>query len=320
MVKQQLATLRVVRPIRIRDWESTFSTWAQAPGKTEQDRCDNAVRAIRNAVAKSEKLSRRNIKVFPQGSYRNRVNVRKDSDVDVGVMCHDCFLFQYPPGKTAADFGNVSVDYTFSAFKNELEAALVAHFGRASVHRGNKAFDIRANTYHVEADVAPFFEFRRYFDDGSHIRGVVLVTDQGSRIENYPERLLDSGPHISLHYENSVEKNSQTGRRYKGVVRILKSIRNEMEDHGYPSAQSIPGFLLECMAWNVPNTCYGGHRWDADVRAVMLHLWSNTKTAESCKQWCEVNNFKYLFHSSQPWTRDQAHTFIDNAWSYIGLR
>ena len=66
---------------------------------------------------------------------------------------------------------------------------LVAHFGQAAVRRGNKAFTIRENTYQVEADVAPFFEFRRYWEDGTYRAGVALVPDNGRRIENFPERL-----------------------------------------------------------------------------------------------------------------------------------
>lgn len=47
------------------DWESTFASWAKPPGKTEQQRCENAEKAIRNAIAASSKLNRRNI----QGIY-----------------------------------------------------------------------------------------------------------------------------------------------------------------------------------------------------------------------------------------------------------
>ena len=61
-------------------------------------------------------------------------------------MLYDGFLDEYPEGKTRADFGNFDGDYGYSQFKNELEEALVARFGRAAVKRGNKAFNIRENT------------------------------------------------------------------------------------------------------------------------------------------------------------------------------
>ena len=75
-----------------RDWESVFTTWSQGPSATEQQRAENAERQIRQAISSSEKLKYRNISVITQGSYRNRVNVRKDSDVDVGVICFDTFF------------------------------------------------------------------------------------------------------------------------------------------------------------------------------------------------------------------------------------
>ena len=40
------------------DWESTFSQWAGPPAKTEEQRCENAINAIRNAIARSDKLQR----------------------------------------------------------------------------------------------------------------------------------------------------------------------------------------------------------------------------------------------------------------------
>ncbi|SDX06954.1 hypothetical protein [Nitrosomonas communis] len=79
-----------------RDWESVFSTWGQSPSATEQQRAENAERQIREAIRASDKLKNRNIRVFTQGSYRNRVNVRKDSDVDIGVLCFDTYFPDYP--------------------------------------------------------------------------------------------------------------------------------------------------------------------------------------------------------------------------------
>lgn len=303
-----------------RDWQATFTDWAKPPGKTEQDRCDNAVSAIRNAIKASDKLRSRRVSVFAHGSYRNNTNVRKDSDVDTGILCTDTFLYELPEGTTGDTFGIIPASYQYRQFKDEVEGALVDHFGRSAVVRGNKAFDIHESTYHVEADVAPVFEFRQYFENGSYRCGVALVPDNGGRIENYPERLLESWPHINQHYENGVEKNNATRRAFKGVVRILKTLRNEMEEAGIAVARPVPGFLIECMTWNAPNSCFAHSTWDAVVQAVLVHVWSKTKDDASCKGWCEVNNIKYLFHYSQRWTRAQAHAFIDAAWSYVGVR
>lgn len=303
-----------------RDWESEFSAWALPPSKTEEHRSENTIRAIRQATQANLRLSRQRIKVFTQGSYRNRVNVRHDSDVDVGVMLYSSFLGQYPEGRTKADFGLADADYFYYSFKNDLEEALATHFGRNSVARGNKSFKIKQSTARIEADVAPFIEFRRYSNSGNYQAGVAILPDRGGRIENYPERLIDYWPPEPLHYENGNSKNSNTRRRYRGVVRILKKLRNEMDGLGYSSASAIPGYLLECMIWNAPDDRFSRLTWDARVQAVVAHLWSNTKDEHSCRLWREVDNIKYLFHTAQPWTRSAAHAFIDEAWSYVGVR
>ncbi|MEQ8246668.1 MAG: nucleotidyltransferase [Alphaproteobacteria bacterium] len=305
-----------------RDWENTFNSWSQSPSETEQERCERVIRAIRTAIDRSPKLKTRQILVFPQGSFRNRVNVRQNSDVDVGVMLYEYFLSQYPVGKSRADFGNDAVvEYGFAQFKNELEEALVAQFGRSVVTRGNKAFDIKATTSQIEADVVPLFEFRQYWDHGGFRAGVALIPDNGgSRIENYPERLLDTWPNTLLHYENGVSKNTATGRRFKGMTRILKKLRNEMDDAGSAAAQAVPSYLLECLVWNAPNTCFDAYTWVDRVQSVLRFLWQNTKEQALCSQWCEVDAIKFLFHGSQPWTRQQAHDFINAAWDTVGVK
>ncbi len=302
-----------------RDWEQEFRKWAQSPSDTEQQRCANAVAAIKNAIDKSLTLKHRSLKVFAQGSFRNRVNVRKGSDVDVGVLCDGTFYTDYPAGKTHADYGVTPATYHYSQFKNELGQALVDHFGTAAVERRNKAFGVHESSYHVEADVVPFFEHREYNDTRAWRCGVSLVPDSGGRIDNYPERLLSTWPNTPLHYENGVSKNDATSRAFKGVVRILKTLTNEMADAGVPAASEIPGFLNECLAWNVPDVHFKSSTWDAVVQAVLLHLWSNTKEDSTCSAWTEVDGVKYLFHSSQKWTRAQANAFVLAAWSYVGI-
>lgn len=304
-----------------RSWESAFSFWAQPPADTEKERCERAIRAIRLAITCSPHLKSRNILVFTQGSFRNRVNVRQESDVDVGVMLYEYFLSQYPAGKGNADFGNHDIEYTFAQFKNELEAALVDYFGRSAVKRGNKAFDIKASASQVEADVVPLWEFRKYWEHGGYRAGVALIPDNSyGRIVNYPERLVDYWPRTPLHYENGISKNTATHRRFKGMVRIVKKLRIELEGAGNGVAAAVPGYLVECLVWNAPDWCFERHTWEDRVQSVLRFLWQNTKEHSLCGDWCEVDAIKYLFHGSQPWTRDQAHAFISAAWDYVGVK
>jgi hypothetical protein len=126
-------------------WEETFQSWAKASGETEQTKCDNAVRAVRKAIDASALLKGRSIRVFAQGSYCNRTNVRTDSDVDVCVLCTEvCFVdYALSEGLTDKDVGLVNHPFTYAEFKNEVEKALRSHFGSAGVSRGNKAFVLR---------------------------------------------------------------------------------------------------------------------------------------------------------------------------------
>lgn len=293
------------------EWDEKFSRWAAPPGKTEQDRCENAARVVRAALDADDRLKSRS-RVFLQGSYRNNTNVRADSDVDVGIVYTGGTIFtEIPNGTRDSDFNLSPSDYTFFEFKSEVERALVNYFGRAAVTRGNKAFDISENSYRVEADVAPFFEHRRYDENRRYQEGVELRSDTGQKIVNWPEQ----------HYNNGVNKNNNTGRRYKHVIRALKSLRNDMNDAGYRSADPMIGFYIECLIWNVPNARLSSSASLYDnIKASIVYLFEQCEGADKnspCDEWGEVSDLKYLFRNG----RDpaQVSTFMRDAWNYVGF-
>lgn len=289
--------------------EDQLARWAASPSQSELDRMDNAERAVRNAISASEALKGRSIRVFAQGSYRNRVNVRQDSDVDVAVLCTDSFFWDGLSGPTIDGLGYTDASYRFDDFRREVGEALVEYFGKPAVTEGDKAFDIKANSYRVDADVAPFFEHRRFRDDGSYLSGVEMKTSSGGKIINWPDQ----------HYDNGVAKNAATSRAYKGCVRILKSLRYSMIADGYGSANETTSFLMECLIWNVPNDHFGQPTWTADLRRCLAFLFNNTRAFEQCSEWGEVSELKYLFRTSQPWTSQGAHRFISDCWDYVGF-
>jgi hypothetical protein len=293
-------------------WEDKFRTWAQSPSQTETERAENAERMVRNAIEASPRLSGRNIKVFRQGSYRNRTNIRRESDVDIGVLCYDTFFYDTPQGTLPQTFAIEPASYHYGQFKNEVHEALISYFGGGAVTRGNKAFDVKATSYHVEADVAPFFEHRRYGNDGSHLSGVELRPDNGtpSRVINWPEQ----------HCANGNAKNNRTARSYRALVRVLKSLRCEMEDEGIASAKPVTSFLTECLVWNVADVHFEHSTYSDDLRAALIFLYEQTQTDESCNGWGEVSELKYLFGAHQKWTRQQANDFIVAAWNHVGFQ
>ncbi len=299
-----------------RDWEDTFSRWSGPSSPTEQEKQERAERMVREAIRESDTLRGKQIEVFPQGSYRNNTNVREDSDVDICVCCMSVFFtdFSMADGFAKEHVGLVDSPYTYAQFKNEVEAALVAKFGRQGVTRGNKAFDVHETTARIDADVVPCLEHRRYTRrdlSGGYVylSGTEFHPDNGGKIINWPQQ----------HYDNGVVKNDATGGRFKRIVRVLKRLRNEMADHDIAAAKPIASYLIECLIWNVPNKGFGHERYADDVRYALAHTFNETISDDRCREWGEVNELKYLFRPSQPWTRQQAHTFLSAAWDYVGF-
>ena len=299
-----------------RDWDAVFARMASSPSQTEQEKIEAAERAVQRAIDSSTALTGRTLKVFAQGSYRNRTNVRADSDVDVCVRCADTIFFDAPPFFTPAGHGPVV--YPFDQFRTDVGAALTAHFGARSVRAGRKAFDIHENTYRIAADVVPTLLYRQYRFGLPPIEGTGFLS-AGQRIINFPDQ----------HYDNGIAKNKATGRRFKGVTRILKSLRYEMLDNGIPSAAGVQSYELECMVWNAPTPLFGmtmpflGIYAETGIRqplkAILEHLYAGTASDQACAAWKEVNDIKPLFGAGQPWTREGARSFIADVWAYAEL-
>jgi hypothetical protein len=298
------------------NWEETLTSWAKGPSATEEEKCINAERAVKKAIEADSHLAAMDITVRAQGSYYCRTNVRQDSDVDVRVTLNSTFFADYPPGKTRTDFGNNAGSISFPDYKNLVANALNSYFGEDSVTRGDKAFDIHQNTYRIDADVVATLGYRWYTgrlngDNSHHYHtGVAFDCDAGKRVINWPEE----------NHENGQEKHDATGRRYKKMVRILKRLRYVMQDENIVAAKNIPSFLIECLVWNAPNDAFGHDTYREDIRAVLMHTFNDTLSDEKCHEWGEVNELKYLFRASQPWTREQAHDFLSAAWDRLGLQ
>lgn len=292
--------------------EDTFTSWSKGPGTTEQKKCDNAECAVRKAIDASESLAAMDITVFPQGSYAGRTNVRQDSDVDICVRLNSIAFSDYPDGKGNSDYGRVESDLKFADYRNMVGKALTDYFGAKSVTRGSKAFDVHENSYRIDADVIATFEYRRYLSDGTNRwhAGVAFKTDAGDLIKNFPKQCYDSG----------VAKNDRVGRRYKRVVRILKRLRNAMQDQGITAAKNVSSFLIECLVWNVPDDRFNHDSYSADVRAVLAHTFNATLNDNDCSSWVEPNELKWLFKGAKPWTRVQAHDFLGAAWNQCGFK
>lgn len=299
------------------DWDRKFETWKQPSGTDEATKCENAERIIRNAISRSAALNKRDIRVAAHGSYRNNTNVRQNSDVDIYVCCYDTFFHDF---SHAQDFDKDTVGitpaiYLYPQFKSELQDALLAAFGPSGVTPGNKAFDVHANTYRVDADVVACFEYRRYttgnkYNGFKYDSGIKFFSASNEEVINWPEQ----------NHSNGTTKNNATNYFYKYVTRIIKRLRYEMADSNISAASAIPSYLVECMVYHLPNTSFQHPTYYNDVRDVLATLYHALKPGgEADEAFVEVNERKYLFSWTQPWTRTQAFNFVSATWNYIGF-
>ena len=295
-------------------WEDTFRSWGTPPGQTEKTKMENAEAAVKKAIANHRRLSEMDISIFAQGSYRSNTSVKQDSDVDICICLNSTFFERYPEGKTRKDYGNIEGSIDFATYKNLIQEALNNYFGYQYVTRGNKAFDIHSNSYRVDADVLPAFAYHYYYGDGGkdyiYPVGVAFNTDKGVRIINWPHQSCNNG----------VSKQEETNQRFKKMVRIVKKLRNKMQEENISGSHDIASFLIESMAWNVPSNELGKDNYYDDMRAVIANCFNFTLSDDACKNLCEINDIKYLFYPSQPWNKERAHNFFDAAWNYIGFK
>lgn len=287
-----------------------LSNWTKPGFNNEEERADNTRKAILSAIKGHNVLKDLSISVFPKGSYANNTNVRRDSDIDIAVRLDGLIVTDYLNGVTQESAGlSPYTGISKNDFKGYLYDALVAEFGSSAVDRsGNKIFRIRESDKILNADVIPCTYYRRYFSNTSYREGIFLVLDDPNtgKFINYPDQ----------HYKNGVTKNIDTKKRYKSIVRIVKNIRNQILDN-----TDYPSFLIESMAYNVPNSTY----LESDTWSDMLKTFCDNSLVylqtdepqDDASRWMEVNDHKYLFHLNQKWNRDDAKQLILDLQSEI---
>ena len=303
-----------------RDWRALFTSWSKPASETEEAKAARAAKVIRQAIHEHESLKTKKTSVYATGSYRNNTNTRLESDIDVAVVLHGCFFSEYPSGKPpqASDLGYPKASYGLSNFRTDVGQALSSKFGANGVTSGTKAFDVHESRVRLDADVAVFLEHRRYTGEKSsdgtwhYLEGVEMRGSEDRRIINWHEQ----------HYEKGVAKNDRTRRRYKRVARILKRMRDDMQENGIPKARTaanVPSFLLECLAFNASDNCYQNDHLYDNVRAVGAQLWNKTKPETEDLDLVEVSGLKRLFGCEQSWTKATAHEFLIRAWQHVGF-
>jgi hypothetical protein len=278
--------------------------YAEPVGESEEARCERAERMIRDAIKSSnvfneQKLSE--ISIFSQGSYRNGTNIPQESDVDVAICYRGSYFYDtsgIPPLATLG-LGITPAVYTYDKFKADVTKALRSSFGQ-EMQIGNKSLKIRPNSGRVSTDAVPSFEFRQFRNYGDPMIGTRFVANDGNIITNWPDH----------HHFFGVEKNKATGFRYKKVVRVLKSLREDIRGSGNPEVADTPSFFVECLVFNAPDQCFGHETLYEDCRAVIHTLFAMLQNLNSIQGMIETNRIKMLFSGEQPWTHQTAEFFL----------
>lgn len=289
--------------------EDTLSGWTGPSSATEQEKQDRTERMIREAVGNHPGFSDCSLSVYAKGSYANNTNVRTDSDVDIAVQCSNVMYWEEETPGVKSQGTPYTGPWTPSKLRQELKASLDAKFSGQIDSSGSTAFRVDSGTARVEADVVPCFDYRYYFASGGYRDGAKVFKKDDSSLENFPDQQLANGR----------AKNARTSTRFKKAVRVMKRVENAMVTAG--SHREVPSFFVECLVYNTPDSILLRTTWTEVVRGILVHVWNGLEGAEPTDEqlrWLEVNEGKYLFHSSQAWTRGDGRDFAKAAWNYLG--
>lgn len=312
--------------------ENQISKMASPISQSEEEKCKNAIRMVRDAMKKlnytddgkdirsyitesySYALDLRNqytgnkITLLVQGSYANKTNIPAESDVDVAVILESTFTTKYRAGVTDNNYGFTEGTFSASELKDEVEKALNQHFGYQGIERHDKCIKVIGNTYRVDADVVPAYRYRDYShdyinDSNNYVGGIEIRPDSGGRIINFPEQ------HIKL----DIAKNKITNYNFKKCVRIIKNMREDMRDNGYMISSKISSFGLESLLWNVNVDAYT--KYPNILRYTFDEVISFLKNDFlNYNNYMEANGIKQLFSDSATQTAYQ--NFITDLHSY----
>lgn len=288
--------------------EDTIRNWTLPSSTTEQEKQDRTERMVKDAIRHHLEFSDCRLSAFVKGSYANNTNVRVDSDVDIAVQCHEVVYWDVADGGTAPPSEPYSGKWTPAKLRQELTRALQRKFPGEVDTSGTTAIAVRSSTARVDADVVPCFDYHYYFSPGNFREGTRIFKKSGAKIDNYPLQQLRNGR----------LKNTTTNGSYKRMVRVMKRVGNAMAADSV--FKSLPSYFVECLVYNCPDQAFSRSTWVDTTRSIIFHIWDGLEGQEPNAEqdrWFEVNECFFLFHSDQPWRRQDGRDFAHAAWNYL---
>lgn len=286
--------------------ESQLQTWSNQ-GATVSAQQTHA--SIRNALSNYQWISGVRYDTYLQGSYRNSTNIRGDSDVDLVVELTSVFYSNLMESEKT-QLGMTSAGYTWSAFRQDVIAALSKYYGSQYVDMsGSKSIKLLPSSGRLKADVVVAASYKHYENMKLVAEGMTFWTvPGGQQICNFPKR----------HYDNGAVKNSdqQTRGWYKPTVRIFKNARNRINtDLLFP--KQFPSYFVECLLYNVPSSKFGVN-FQSTFISSLNWLITELSDVDSQRFVCQ-NEMSYLFgNSNVQWNVDDARDYVGkliNLWN-----
>lgn len=312
--------------------EEQIKSMASPISQSEDEKCKNAIKMIRDAMVDldytddgndiktyssdtfsyslemRQRFTNKKIVLLVQGSYANKTNIPSESDVDVAVILVSSFTAKYRKGLEKESYGFTEATFTAEDLKDEVLLALNKHFHYSGVTRHDKCIKVTGNSYRVDADVVPAYRFRNYesdfsYNENNYIRGIEIHPDSGGSIINYPEE----------HIRQDIIKNRETNFRFKKCVRIIKNMREIMEQNYFAIPSCISSFGLESILWNVKNSTYSYFEnfLSFSFKYIIDYLNDDFTNFDNYK---EANGIKPLFTDVH--VKSEYQVFINNLKSF----
>ena len=291
--------------------EEQLTGWTAPSSDSEQEKQERTERMIRQAIDTHVPFKGCGLSVYAKGSYANNTNVRADSDVDIAVECTDAEYWEEAKPGAHPSTARYTGIWTPEKLRSELVSALKAKFPGQVDASGSTAIEVHSGAARVDADVVPCFSYRYYFSESSTQSGTRIFKTDGESIVNYPAQQLDIGK----------AKNVRTGYAYKKGARLLKRVENAMAEAG--AFRELPSYFVECLAYNCPDPIFGHSTWTESLRAMLAHIWNELQGDEpedENARWKEANEYFFLFHSGQKWSRADGRDFAYAAWNHFGFK
>jgi hypothetical protein len=289
-----------------------LKAWTE-PGA--QDAAKRTYDSVKAALARSAEVARYDVDVFLQGSYANATNTRGDSDVDIVVMMRSAYMPDLsqlnPLEQLWYRNAHIPATTTLQGLRTAVTNALNNYYAATRVHPRDKCIRVEKRDGYVDADVVPAQEYRLYTSfpatgAARWVEGISIEPLSGGRIVNYPKEHIDNGQ----------TKNKRCGELYKPTVRQIKRLRRAAVDRALLGPKDAPGYLLECLTYNVPADAFVSD----DTRRVYNALLWLTKFSPSglASNIRSCDNVHWLF-KTDPGKHNEhnAHRVLKVLWDFV---